>query len=54
MLLPAAVKVGLYWYGRVHTAEYETSLFGQRGSDVRMLKAQLKAQLGSALLVLQL
>ncbi|MFI1290525.1 DUF6529 family protein [Streptomyces sp. NPDC020792] len=50
MLLPVAVTVGLYWYGRVHTPAYESSLFGQRGNDARLLKAQL----GSALLGLAL
>ncbi|MER6123252.1 DUF6529 family protein [Streptomyces sp. NPDC001795] len=50
ILLPVAVVVGLYWYGRVHTPNYETSLFGQRGNDARLLKAQL----GSALLGLAL
>ncbi|MEU9621224.1 MULTISPECIES: DUF6529 family protein [unclassified Streptomyces] len=50
MLLPVAVTVGLYWYGRVHTPVYENSLFGQRGDDARLLKAQL----GSALLGLAL
>ncbi|MFJ2779514.1 MULTISPECIES: DUF6529 family protein [unclassified Kitasatospora] len=50
LLLPVAVMVGLYWYGRVHTPDYETSLFGNRGDDARLLKAQL----GSALLGLAL
>ncbi|GAB2743152.1 DUF6529 family protein [Kitasatospora kifunensis] len=50
LLLPVAVMVGLYWYGRVHTPNYETSLFGNRGNDAMLLKAQL----GSALLGLAL
>ncbi|WP_197084872.1 DUF6529 family protein [Saccharothrix sp. ST-888] len=50
LLLPVAVMVGLFWYGRVHTPNYETSLFGNRGNDAILLKAQL----GSALLGLAL
>ncbi|MBV2152032.1 hypothetical protein RZ50_004080 [Kitasatospora sp. SUK 42] len=50
MLLPVVVMAGLFWYGRVHTPNYETSLFGNRGSDASLLKAQL----GSALLGLAL
>ncbi|MFJ2189182.1 DUF6529 family protein [Kitasatospora sp. NPDC087861] len=50
LLLPVAVMAGLYWYGRVHTPDYETSLFGNRGTDAMLLKAQL----GSALLGLAL
>ncbi|MFF9643182.1 DUF6529 family protein [Kitasatospora aureofaciens] len=50
LLLPVAVVVGLFWYGRVHTPNYETSLFGNRGNDAMLLKAQL----GSALLGLAL
>ncbi|MGW3957787.1 DUF6529 family protein [Streptomyces sp. NPDC004752] len=50
MLLPVAVTVGLYWYGREHTPDYANSLFGQRGNDARGLKARL----GSALLCLAL
>ncbi|MFE5585532.1 DUF6529 family protein [Kitasatospora sp. NPDC056531] len=50
LLLPVAVVAGLFWYGRVHTPDYETSLFGNRGVDAQ----QLKAQLGSALLGLAL
>ncbi|MFB7668678.1 DUF6529 family protein [Kitasatospora sp. NPDC056138] len=50
LLLPVAVVVGLFWYGRAHTPNYGTSLFGNRGNDARLLKAQL----GSALLGLAL
>ncbi|MFJ9845622.1 DUF6529 family protein [Kitasatospora sp. NPDC101155] len=50
LLLPVAVMAGLLWYGRVHTPDYETSLFGSRGDDAQ----HLKAQLGSALLGLAL
>ncbi|MGW2248802.1 DUF6529 family protein [Kitasatospora sp. NPDC001660] len=50
LLLPVAVAAGLFWYGRVHTPDYEASLFGNRGNDAM----QLKAQLGSALLGLAL
>ncbi|MFF3002346.1 DUF6529 family protein [Kitasatospora sp. NPDC057940] len=50
LLLPVVVMAGLFWYGRVHTPNYETSLFGSRGNDARLLKAQL----GSALLGLAL
>ncbi|MGE7438876.1 DUF6529 family protein [Kitasatospora sp. NPDC001175] len=50
LLLPVAVVVGLFWFGRVHTPNYETSLFGNRGDDARLLKAQM----GSALLGLAL
>jgi hypothetical protein len=49
-LLPVAVMVGLYWYGRGQTPNYESSFFGQRGLDA----ARLKAQLGSALMCLAL
>ncbi|MGI5440109.1 DUF6529 family protein [Streptomyces shenzhenensis] len=50
LLLPVAVTAGLYWFGRTHTPDYTSSLFGQRGNDAR----RLKAQLGSALLCLAL
>jgi hypothetical protein len=50
LLLPVAVVVGLYWYGRAHTPDYASSLFGQSGNDAK----RLKAQLGSALLCLAL
>ncbi|MEU6578152.1 DUF6529 family protein [Streptomyces sp. NPDC046805] len=50
MLLPIAVMVGLFWYGRVHIPDYTSSLFGQRGGDA----VRLKAQLGSALMCLAL
>lgn len=49
-VLPVAVAVGLYWYGRAHTPEYAESLFGRRGDDAN----QLKAELGSALFGLAL
>ncbi|MGK4585438.1 DUF6529 family protein [Kitasatospora sp. HPMI-4] len=50
LLLPVAVAIGLFWFGRVHTPDYQASLFGNRGDDARLLKAQL----GSALLGLAL
>ncbi|MEU6967311.1 DUF6529 family protein [Kitasatospora aureofaciens] len=50
LLLPVAVVVGLFWFGRAHTPNYETSLFGNRGSDAQLLKAQM----GSALMGLAL
>ncbi|MFH8386377.1 DUF6529 family protein [Kitasatospora sp. NPDC018058] len=50
LLLPVAVMAGLFWYGRAHTPDYETGLFGNRGKDAQLLKAQL----GSALLGLAL
>ncbi|WP_406197222.1 DUF6529 family protein [Kitasatospora sp. NBC_01560] len=49
-LLPLAVTVGLLWYGRAHTPDYTSSLFGRRFDDAN----QLKAQLGTALLGLAL
>ncbi|MBO1414219.1 DUF6529 family protein [Streptomyces sp. FH025] len=55
MLLPVAVVVGLFWFGRVHTPDYETSIFGNRGEDARLLKSQLgTALLGLALIQLLL
>ncbi|MFF4752097.1 DUF6529 family protein [Streptomyces sp. NPDC002514] len=50
LLLPVAVVAGLVWFGRVHTPDYQTGLFGQYADDAR----RLKAQLGSALLCLAL
>ncbi|MER7770101.1 DUF6529 family protein [Kitasatospora sp. NPDC096140] len=49
-LLPVAVTAGLFWYGRAHTPDYTSSLFGRRYDDAN----QLKAQLGTALLGLAL
>ncbi|GAB7181847.1 hypothetical protein ATKI12_1678 [Kitasatospora sp. Ki12] len=49
-LLPVAVTAGLFWYGRAHTPDYTSSLFGRRFADAN----QLKAQLGTALLGLAL
>ncbi|MEU6234575.1 DUF6529 family protein [Kitasatospora sp. NPDC047058] len=49
-LLPVAVTAGLYWYGRAHTPDYASSLFGRRFDDAN----RLKAQLGTALLGLAL
>ncbi|MFF7992288.1 DUF6529 family protein [Kitasatospora xanthocidica] len=49
-LLPVAVTAGLYWYGRAHTPDYASSLFGRRFDDAN----QLKAQLGTALVGLAL
>lgn len=50
VLLPAAVFVALYWYGRVHTPDYLSSLFGRRGNEAN----DLKASLGTALFGLAL
>ncbi|WP_371496772.1 DUF6529 family protein [Kitasatospora sp. NBC_00374] len=44
-LLPIAVTAGLYWFGRAHSPDYTSGLFGQYGDDAN----RLKAQLGSAL-----
>lgn len=49
-LLPVAVTAGLFWYGRAHTPDYTSSLFGRRYDDAN----ELKAQLGTALLGLAL
>jgi hypothetical protein len=49
-LLPIAIAVGLYLFGRAHTPDYASSLFGARGDDAN----ELKARLGSALLGLAL
>lgn len=46
MLLPAAVALALYWYGRSHTPDYLSSLFGRRDGDAN----DLKASMGTALL----
>jgi hypothetical protein len=50
ILLPVAVTLALYWYGRSHTPDYQSSLFGLRYGDAN----DLKAQLGTALLGLAL
>ncbi|GAA2746487.1 MULTISPECIES: DUF6529 family protein [Kitasatospora] len=49
-LLPVAVTLGLYWFGRAHTPDYTSSIFGQEGDDAN----RLKAQLGTALFGLAL
>ncbi|RKT16679.1 hypothetical protein BX285_1026 [Streptomyces sp. 1114.5] len=55
MLLPVAVTAGLFWYGRAHTPDYTSSLFGRRFDDANLLKAQLgTALLGLALVQLLL
>ncbi|MEV0969996.1 DUF6529 family protein [Microtetraspora glauca] len=46
--LALAVTVALYAFGRIHTPDYASSLFGRRGDDANLLKAQV----GTALLVL--
>ncbi|MCW2918194.1 MAG: hypothetical protein JWN52_6262 [Actinomycetia bacterium] len=48
--LALAVTVTLYAFGRIHTPDYDSSLFGLRGNDANLLKAQL----GTALLALAL
>ncbi|WP_431682181.1 DUF6529 family protein [Kitasatospora sp. KL5] len=50
MLAPVAVTLGLYWYGRTHTPDYASRLFGRQGNDA----TELKAQLGSVLFGLAL
>ncbi|MEU1194732.1 DUF6529 family protein [Streptomyces sp. NPDC005813] len=47
-LLPVAVAVGVYVFGRTHTPDYTQGLFGQHGVGV----VDLKARLGSALMAL--
>ncbi|MFE2700227.1 DUF6529 family protein [Streptomyces mirabilis] len=49
-LLPVAVAVGLFAFGRTHTPDYTSGLFGQHGVGV----IDLKARLGSALMALAL
>ncbi|MFJ2304095.1 DUF6529 family protein [Streptomyces sp. NPDC087787] len=49
-LLPLAVAVGLYAFGRTHTPDYTSGLFGRHGVGVY----DLKARLGSALMALAL
>ncbi|GAA4583520.1 DUF6529 family protein [Planotetraspora phitsanulokensis] len=44
--LAVAVTVALYAFGRIHTLDYASSLFGRRGDDANLLKAQV----GTALL----
>jgi hypothetical protein len=48
--LALAVTAALYTFGRIHTPDYASSLFGRRGNDANLLKAQL----GTALLGLAL
>jgi hypothetical protein len=48
--LALAVTGALYAFGRIHTPDYAGSLFGLRGDDANLLKAQL----GTALLGLAL
>ncbi|ANP49386.1 hypothetical protein J2Z21_006180 [Streptomyces griseochromogenes] len=47
-LLPVAVTVGVYVFGRTHTPDYTKGLFGEHGVAV----VDLKARLGSALMAL--
>lgn len=47
-LLPVAVAVGVFAFGRTHTPDYTSGLFGQHGAGVY----DLKARLGSALMAL--
>ncbi|MCW2870761.1 DUF6529 family protein [Actinacidiphila oryziradicis] len=55
ILLPVAVTLALYWYGRSHTPDYESGLFGLHYRDANGLKAQLgTALLGLALVQLLL
>ncbi|GAA2784331.1 DUF6529 family protein [Streptomyces rameus] len=49
-LLPVAVAVGVYAFGRTHTPDYTSGLFGRHGVGV----LDLKARLGSALMALAL
>jgi hypothetical protein len=44
------LTAALYAFGRIHTPDYASSLFGRRGNDANLLKAQL----GTALLGLAL
>jgi Family of unknown function (DUF6529) len=48
LLAAAAVAVGLYVFGRNHTPDYTTSLFGKTGPDT----LSLKSWLGTGLLAL--
>ncbi|MEW1909081.1 DUF6529 family protein [Kitasatospora sp. NPDC085895] len=50
MLVPVAVALGVYWYGRTLTPDYTSGLFGREGDDA----TRLKARLGSALFGLAL
>ncbi|MGW2896960.1 DUF6529 family protein [Streptomyces sp. NPDC001212] len=47
-LLPVAVAVGIYAFGRTHTPDYTSGLFGRHGVGAN----DLKARLGSALMTL--
>lgn len=50
-----AIAVALYVFGRLHTPNYATALFGRRGSAANMFKAELgTAMLGLAALQLVL
>ncbi|MDX6350463.1 MAG: hypothetical protein QOF84_5253 [Streptomyces sp.] len=54
-LLPIAIAVALYVFGRVYTPDYAAGLFGQRGNAANDLKTQLAtALLGLALIQLLL
>jgi hypothetical protein len=50
ILVPVAVGVGIYVFGKQHTPDYNSGLYGQHGTDA----VDLKARLGSALLCLAL
>ena len=41
LLLAAALAAGLYVFGKNHTPDYNTSLFGKTGTDTLQLKAVL-------------
>jgi hypothetical protein len=47
-LLPVAIAVGVYAFGRTHTPDYTSGLFGRHGIGV----FDLKARLGNALMAL--
>jgi hypothetical protein len=51
--LALVVTAALYAFGRIHTPDYASSLFGRRGNDANLLKAQVGAVL-LALAVYQL
>ncbi|MFF2654847.1 DUF6529 family protein [Streptomyces sp. NPDC058045] len=50
-VLPVAVAVGVYLFGREHTPNYNTSLFGQTGDAGKHLKAQMATGLLALALV---
>ncbi|MEW1860252.1 MULTISPECIES: DUF6529 family protein [unclassified Streptomyces] len=50
VLVPIAVGFGIYAFGKEHTPDYNSGIYGQHGTDA----VDLKARLGSALLCLVL